>query len=112
MNHGEFQMTLHGAKRFRWVRKCEKDSQLLWGDVSRKQSGNTVCNHNQCDDLTNTDHREALRHRFYPFAPEVSPHELEQMLLLYAFQADSPDQWGETFLLVNDADEVHIIHIL
>jgi len=30
--------------------------------------------------------REALRHRFYPFAPEVSPHELEQMLLLYAFQ--------------------------
>lgn len=30
---------------------------------------------------------EALRHRFYPFAPEVSPHELEQMLLLYAFQA-------------------------
>ena len=65
-----------------------------------------------CDDLTNTDHREALRHRFYPFAPEVSPHELEQMLLLYAFQADNPDQLGETFLLVNDADEVDIIHIL
>lgn len=30
--------------------------------------------------------RKALRHRFYPFAPSVSPHELEQMLLLHAFQ--------------------------
>lgn len=30
--------------------------------------------------------REALRHRFYPFAPNVSPHELEQMLILHSFQ--------------------------
>jgi hypothetical protein len=30
--------------------------------------------------------REALTYRFYPFAPSVPPAELEQMLLLHAFQ--------------------------
>ncbi|CAE7281467.1 unnamed protein product [Symbiodinium natans] len=30
--------------------------------------------------------REALKHRFYPFAPGVAPEELEQLLLIHAFQ--------------------------
>ena len=30
--------------------------------------------------------RKALRHRFYPFAPDVAPEELEQMLLLQSFE--------------------------
>eukprot|EP00439_Symbiodinium_sp_Y106_P081345 s85_g20.t1 len=30
--------------------------------------------------------REALKHRFYPFAPGVAPEELEQLLLIHAFE--------------------------
>ncbi|OLQ08814.1 hypothetical protein AK812_SmicGene7664 [Symbiodinium microadriaticum] len=30
--------------------------------------------------------RKALKHRFYPFAPGVAPEELEQLLLIHAFE--------------------------
>ena len=29
---------------------------------------------------------QALKHRFYPFAPGVAPEELEQLLLIHAFE--------------------------